>query len=390
LRRFQSVASNSGGLRRPPIDFYEYYWAHKMEGNTVSHALQWIDNLLLRRPSAVPPRLRKLWFLVWLGLILAVAAAIWWGSVWKVLTAGVAAAAVLYLARQLASLVVRDWVGDAARYFSSRPQNIKVREDIRRGCVDLLEGLHETGDYARVIVVGHSLGSAIAADALYHYWTLARERHASPDRPAKDALEALEKALKARTPPDATTLRPLQKAVWRELRANGVPWRVTDLITLGSPLTYYPFLAGITRAEFDERLGQREYSACPPVLDGKGISYWARYGPPGQQRSIPLLHHAACFAATRWTNIYFPYRGLLRGDPVGGPLCGLFGSGIADREVRTRRWFGRLNHLHYWQDDSRDAGRADRPLATLLEAMALSEGFKAAPKPKPKAGPAPG
>jgi hypothetical protein len=95
LRRFQSVASNSGGLRRPPIDFYEYYWAHKMEGNTLSHALQWIDNLLLRRPSAVPPRLRKLWFLVWLALILAMAAAIWWGSVWKVLTAGVAAAAVL-------------------------------------------------------------------------------------------------------------------------------------------------------------------------------------------------------------------------------------------------------------------------------------------------------
>ena len=121
------------------------------------------------------------------------------------------------------------------------------------------------------------------------------------------------------------------------------------------------------------------------MLDGKGISYWSRYGKIGSQRSIPTLHHAACFAATRWTNIYFPYRGLIRGDPVGGPLQDLFGAGIADRPVRTRRWFGRLNHVHYWHDDPRDAGRDDRPLAVLLETLALGEGFKAKPGTAPSA-----
>jgi hypothetical protein len=386
LRRFQSVGRNSGGIRRPPVDFYEYYWAHRMEGSAVSHALQWLEHLLLRRLGAVPRPLRKVWLLAWLALVGLAVAAIGWGSLWTVLTAGAVAAALVFVARQLATLVLRNWIGDAARYFSPRPQNIKVREDIRRGCVDLLARLHETGEYGRVIVVGHSLGSAIAVDALYHYWTLARERHGSPDLPANAAREQLEKALKSGKALGPQALRPLQKALWRELRANGVPWRITDLITLGSPLTYYPFLAGLGHGEFAERLAQREYSACPPVLDGEGIAYWSRYGKVGQQRSIAILHHAACFAATRWTNIYFPYRGLIAGDPVGGPLQGLFGSGIDDRPVRTRRWFGRLNHLHYWADDPRDAGAADRPLHVLLEAMALGEGF-AAPRPLKAAAP---
>ncbi len=355
-----------------------------MEGNAVSHVVQWVEHLLLRLPSAVPRPLRKLWLLAWLAIVAVAAVAIGWGSLWTVLTAGAAVAALLFVARQLATMVLRNWIGDAARYFSPKPANIRVREDIRRGCVDLLAGLHETGEYARVIVVGHSLGSAIAVDALYHYWTLARERHGFPDAPAKAARERLEKALQSGKPLGPDELRPLQKAVWQELRANGVPWRITDLVTLGSPLTYYPVLAGLTQAEFAERLGQREYSACPPVLDGKGIAYWSRYGRVGDQRSIGILHHAACFAATRWTNVYFPSRGLFRGDPVGGPLQRLFGQGIADRPVRTRRWFGRLNHLHYWADDPRDAGAADRPLHVLLEAMALGEGFKS-PAPQKKA-----
>lgn len=380
LRRFQSVGRNSNGIRRPPIDFYEYYWAHRMEGNAFSHVLQWVENLLFRRPSRVPRPMLVWWALCWLALAFAGFVLLTWATPIRALVAGGALAAIIFVATSMAKSLVRDWAGDAARYFSTKPNNITVREEIRRGCVDLLQNLHRTGEYSRIIVVGHSLGSAIAFDALYHYWTIAREQHGKPSRPAKTALGKLEGILNGNTDIDAETLRPLQKEIWRELRANGVPWRITDFVTLGSPLTYYPFLTGLDDEEFDERRAQREFSVCPPVLDGKGISYWQRYGgKAGQQRSIPILHHAACFAATRWTNIYFPFRGLLKGDPVGGPLAPLFGCGIRDRPVVTRRWRGRLNHLHYWKADERDANSPDAPLAVLLDTLALSEGFKRLP-----------
>jgi hypothetical protein len=110
---------------------------------------------------------------------------------------------------------------------------------------------------------------------------------------------------------------------------------------LGSPLTHQPFLVGLDEAEFNERLQQRELPTCPPVLDGARISYWVRYVlADGRQRSIAMLHHAACFAATRWTNIYFPHDRWLGGEPVGGPLAPLFRAGIADVEVATRHWRG--------------------------------------------------
>lgn len=373
LRRFQSVGRNSGGVRRPPIDFYEYYWAHRMEGTALEHVLRWIETLLLRSPASVPLELRRYWFFVW-SVIAAVGLSLMiWRDWWKIVGVSLTIAVIIFVARSTAHVLARDWVGDAARYFSPKPGNIKVRDEIRRGLVDLLKGLHDSGVYKRVIIVGHSLGSAIAVDGLYHYWTLARQIDARPQEPRGDAVAAFEKYLKTPQPIHPAKVRELQKAVWHELRANGVPWRVTDLVTLGSPLAHYPFLAGLTERSYRERVQQREYSACPPVLDGKGIAHWSRYDTPVGRRSIAELHHAACFAATRWTNLYFPVSGLFGGDPVGGPLAPWFGSGITDRAVSTRHWGGRLNHLDYWRDDERDAECAARPLATLLDSLRFEE-----------------
>ena len=382
LRRFQCAARNDNGLRHPPIDFYEYYWAHRMEGTVLDHTVQWLNMLLFRRPSSVPSILRQLWWLCWVSLIATTTVIAVLASDKPLATLGVLATLTVGGARLVADRALRDWVGDAARYFSSRPANIAVRESIRRGGVDLLEGLHTTGDYQRIIVIDHSLGSAIALDILHHHWTLAREKHARPDRPRGDAVAKLEAALKNGEPIDIQELRSLQKQVWSELRENGVPWRVSDLITLGSPLTHFPFLVGLDENAFKSRVVQREIPSAPPVLDGKGIVYWSRYlKEDGQQRSIGVLHHAACFAATRWTNIYFPHRGLFKGDPVGGPLASLFGSAIEDIEVATKRWHGRLNHLDYWRDDPRDTDPATRPRDALIGAMAFSEAFR-----KPGAG----
>ena len=61
------------------------------------------------------------------------------------------------------------YLGDAARYLSN-PQNVMVREQIRADGVDLLRALHNQGDYERIIVVGHSLGSVIAYDIVGYLW----------------------------------------------------------------------------------------------------------------------------------------------------------------------------------------------------------------------------
>lgn len=371
LRRYHAPG---GG--RPPIDFYEYYWAHRMEGSALSHSVQWINKLLLRFPGSVPLALRNLWYLCW-AIIAAIALFIFW--IWDWAPGGaiaVIAAATLALSKAIANLALRNWLGDAARYFDDRPQNVSVREAIRRGGVNLLTSLHDSGDYRRVIVVGHSLGSAIALDILYHYWAEARGSHARPETVDQSALDAFETMLKANPPATLAEIRAGQKALWQELRQLGIRWRITDLITLGSPLTHLPFLTGLDPLHFGERLAQRELPTSPPVLDDKRISYKTDYlTKTGAKRTLYKLHHAACFAATRWTNLYFEHDGWFKGDPIGGPLRLLFGRGIDDRPVVTRHWRGRLNHLDYWRDDPRDRDRADSPIAVLRAALNFREGF---------------
>jgi alpha-beta hydrolase superfamily lysophospholipase len=69
--------------------------------------------------------------------------------------------------------------GDAAHYLDTIPENIVIRHEIRRDGIELLRKLHMVGrdpsddntefidkPYDRVVVIGHSLGSAIAYDVL--------------------------------------------------------------------------------------------------------------------------------------------------------------------------------------------------------------------------------
>lgn len=62
-----------------------------------------------------------------------------------------------------------------------------------------------------------------------------------------------------------------------------------------------------------------------------------------------MPNHAAVFAPTRWTNLYFPCAWTLKGDVVGGPLQPVFGAGIRDIPVTTTIQGGLLNHTHYWE-----------------------------------------
>jgi len=249
------------------------------------------------------------------------------------------------------------WVGDAARYLGSSPDNPIERQQIRAAGIDLLRRLHEDRDiekqlvYDTIVLMGHSLGSVIAYDILQNYWLQVNreikldrndttvteiEAMVGSDPPATaeswnvpqgksgQAYQALQAKLMAvvATKTEDTPLRRTIKDVWR----------VRDFVTLGCPLTYARLILANNGKELFNRQQQRELPTCPPTKDrcadetGRA-SFVFTYTPiTGANCLVP--DQAAPFLLTRWTNLYFPQ------DPIGGPLRPIFGWGIRDEVVQ--------------------------------------------------------
>lgn len=380
LRRLQAVGRNK-------IHFFEYYWAYQISGTKFRHLTQWLLDLLLRRPCNVPLGLRTIWWLSWV-LLIALVIAVASGAVahfmhdyqdrspYTILSGGLA----LLLCVVQGFLLY--YVGDAARYLSPSPENIALRQRIRADGVALLRRLHESGEYDRIVVVGHSLGSVIGYDILTALWrdynsvydfqskdAALDQLLASNLRPqpvVRDALSTIGETLRNLPTDDSTqplrqalqhAYRSAQFACWKEQRYWGNDWRVTDFITLGSPLAHGMMLLARSNSEFSARQRQRELPTCPPVTDGKRYTYSPVQciETAGKRKFNPLLlHHAACFAVTRWTNMYFPAYGGLCGDLVGGPLATVFGLGISDVPVKSAGWrrFTPAAHTTYWDKQS--------------------------------------
>lgn len=373
----------------PATDVYEMYWAHLILDSTVGQVMGWMKGLLLRR---VPPPLGPA---VWTArllsiLILAVVAglpiylslappdAARAGSLATVVVAVVLAAAGVAwkFAKQPGKKWVTGYLGDAARYLEPKPANIARRQEIREAGVRMLERIHESGQYERIVIVGHSLGSVIAYDILTFAWNRLRRQHKDPDHWSFEALQTVESALQEGSMPAEP--RALQYAAWQEHRTNSQPWLVTDFVTLGSPLTYGDFLMTDRRTVFSSLVKDRIYPTCPPQTeeqDGKRrFSYTlpSRWDAGARHESITVPDHAALFALTRWTNLYFPKRGLIGGDPVGGPLRGLFGAWISDCPVKAPK-AGLLGfaHTHYWEADRQTGSSIPEHIRCLRDALDL-------------------
>lgn len=241
--------------------------------------------------------------------------------------------------------------------------------------VELLKELHNPDrKYERIIIVGHSLGSVIGYDILTHAWPDFNRKY-TEGKEARDALDALEEIATSKNPgPDA--VQAAQRRYYDELKSNDSAWRVTDLVTLGSPLAHSAILLAKDIEDLHQKQRDREFPRCLPALEtvkrkGAEVRRFSYEPDPRKHDGYRIPHHAAVFGPTRWTNLFFPCRALVWGDVVGGPLSGVMGEHIRDVPVSTRQHFGFLTHTLYWSRSSADIGGSH--IGALRDALDLTD-----------------
>ena len=308
-------------VARGDIEFFEYHWPFLMTAGKYAGVAPTALRLFLRRPGNVPDALLGIWRQVWvvvLAVLLLIPILFVSGyalnsdvPAW-IIGLTISAVVLIFwfgLYRALARALVNKKTAplvDSARYLDPSPPSYAARRAIRGGLIDLLRDLHED-DYPRIVVVAHGVGAYIAYDALTLFWA--------------------------------------------QTRKQGKPWYITDFVTVGAPLvladllfTRPPLLSGakssdgtLRRELFDTLVRRGVLVECPPE---------------NGQPSSP-------FAATRWTNLWFPVaRGSRRGDWFGGELSPLFGAGIHDIAVsgnQPERFKRGSAHTEYFSHPGKDA-----------------------------------
>jgi hypothetical protein len=304
------------------------------------------------------------------------------------------------------ALFLQPYLGDAARYFRDSPGNVAVRREIRKQAVDTLEALHLSGDYERIIVVAHSLGTVIAYDMLRAYYSRINRALPDPGLLGPDFAMVDDGSL------PKETARAIGRDVIKKMAGhvhaaqqrvkNGTAlpgdadlraWLVTDFVTLGSPLThaYYLMCKGGTlsllKNDFKDRTREREFPTSPPlILDGDQRLTFL-------DRDVRRFHHGGQFALTRWTNLFFPASELLWGDAIGGPVAEIFGdpdhgANVIDVPVftNTAEHTHFFAHVLYWNSECSPEGFAAPHILALQNAIDIGDEGLANAAPKPSAG----
>jgi hypothetical protein len=315
----------------------------------------------------------------------------------------------------LAVLVFLGWaflvpyLGDCACYLRDAPDNIAARTAIRNLGMKVLRDLHArknpdgTLRYDRVVVVAHSLGSIIAYDVLRAFFV-----DQLPDMVLSDEavaacreLESMARAGVAKGTYEVVEVggglawNPLpgdpapgafayQQAVRRAFGllagaggtpgASASPWRVSDFVTMGSPLALAQFL--LTQfgkdPELKEKVTLREFPVAPPALspgEPERILFAPNGGAPDRPTSRPRLQHSALFAVTCWTNLYFVQRFALRGDFFAGPIPERYSPGTLNVPMHTSLFGGYINHIHYWKPEPEQGGKTPHIRALKLAVL---------------------
>lgn len=394
LRRFVVASTHS----RPITDMFEYYWADKMSGTKLRQLRPLARALLVRPPWRVSGSLLAFYLLGWLLVLTLVALALrvanHFGPValldsvdlLKKLAEGRTDAVgwlvlgVLLVSGMAMTFAVNTF-GDVARYLDAAPGNVGVRHAIKADGLQLLRRIQDSGDYDRIVVVGHSLGSIIALDLLGYLWGEEYAKHAAIDRPKRTALQVVEKLGAALADTDSPTkeqveqFQTAQRELWVEQRRLGNPWLITDLVGAGSPLAHAALLLAPTKTKLLERQARWELPRNPPLPDDGKYSHNSVVYTAGwleRANSLKVLNSGAMFAVTRWTNIWFPCRFGLFGDPFGGAVRPTFGNGVRDLPITGGRWWRFIPvfpHVAYWRGTS-SSDQSDN-VALLREALDL-------------------
>ncbi|MEO5890896.1 MAG: hypothetical protein ABIQ31_11620 [Ferruginibacter sp.] len=355
---------------RMKTDFYEYYWAHQIRDTKLNDVLSWIASIFLGYKN-VPPRLRGLHttlllviLLIPIAIILLLIFVPFVKTYWAAFLAAGAGSVymILKVIRYFISSVSINFIGDAARYFTAKPGNIINRQRIRQEGIALLRKLHgeQVGDkpaghpYKRIVIVSHSLGSVIAYDLMTILWSSYHNKFDKFSEEQQIKLREMQEKVKELNNIQDEQLKSEQLAAFQQLQSDlmdasvaaGNPWRITDFITLGSPLAHAQLLMAKGKEGLAAMKKERLFPTCPPSLEAQQvISYNEIFNFEGDpKRKLKVLHHAAPFAFTRWTNLWF------KNDFVGGPMPQSFGKGIEDIELRSKTHdkLPFLSHTCYW------------------------------------------
>ena len=123
--------------------------------------------------------------------------------------------------------------------------------------------------------------TAVPPDDLINYFWARRAAGRTFATGAEDfeALRRLEEAVarldKQEAPETIAAFRRAQRTLSEHLRRRPKPetneadtrWLITDLVTLGSPLTHAEFLLAKNVDELKVKIAQREFPTCPPVRE---------------------------------------------------------------------------------------------------------------------------
>lgn len=396
--------SLKGTSNRPSTDVYELYWAHLFEQTDSSTFMAWAKMIFLRKASDLPKRMRPYlrvlrWLVPTVALVVGVVSYLIANqpkhepelTLLPVLYAVIIGAIGSFTVQWLSGFFLGT-ISDAARYLDASARNVSSRNAVRKLGVGFLEKLHDARDddgeadkYDRIILVGHSLGTVIGYDILSHFWYRKYEEFDQAKAEPQAAVKEMKAAIRdLENDPGAHTIddwRALQERVWLEYRKIGNPWRITDFVTLGSPLAHGDVLIAASESEFYARQKAQELPTAPPTLDPTKNEIWRdeTFDRPNNQKwSVKILNHSAMFALMRWTNAYFPVWGGILGDPVGGPVASRFGPAVWDRPVRRDSKNERMSHLNYWNGE---INRADpqEPLTALEDALQLERKWYGVP-----------
>lgn len=188
-----------------------------------------------------------------------------------------------------------------------------------------------------------------------------------------------------------------QRRLWHGYRALGSTWRITDLITVGTPMYFADRLYTRNRAQFEARISTGELPKCPPIWDPE-LSTPGRANAAAKPRltwlARPVLHESAPFAVVRWTNLWFPHHLGFFGDWFGGALAEIYGEGVHDVPITGNMRYARLGPLrgrlvpaapHSWYFTYPDDTASTSATTELRNALDLATTSFAIPSMAPKA-----